>query len=162
MVFIAVVHVVVEIFVERGGFHLPVGVGNGDDLMFRELHGAGFMDIDMAAAHTDNTFILVEHRVDGGGIGLGAARQEEDLGIGHAAGFADTVLGPFAELVEAVGRRLGVVVFHQIVDYLLTGTVVVITFKGKHGYIFTIYKFTIYELLPAKLHKVSRLLADFG
>ena len=162
MVFIAVVHVVVEIFVERGGFHLPVGVGNGDDLMLGELHSASLMDIDMAAAHTDDTLILVEHRVYGGGIGLGAARQEEYLGIGYAAGFTDTVLGPFAELIEAVGRRLGIVVFNQIVNHLLTGTVVVITFKGKHKYIFTIYKFSIYELLPAKLHKVSRLLADFG
>ena len=135
VVLIAVVHVVIEVFVECGGFHLSVGVGDGDDLMLRELHGSGLMDVDMTTAHTDNTFILVEHRVDGGGIGLGATCQEEDLGIGHAAGFADTVLGPFAELVEAVGRRLD---------------------------IFTIYKFTIYELLPAKLHKVSRLLADFG
>ncbi len=59
MVFIAVVHIVVEVFVECGGFHLPVGVGDGDDLMLGELHGSGFMDIDMTTAHTDDTLILI-------------------------------------------------------------------------------------------------------
>ena len=135
VVFIAVVHVVVEVFVERGSFHLPVSIGNGDDLMLSKLHCSGLMDIDMATAHANDTLILVKHRVNGSGIGLGTTRQEEYLGIGHAAGFADTVFGSFAELVETVRRRLGIVVFHQIVYHLLTGTVVVITFKGEHGYL---------------------------
>ena len=129
MVLIAVVHVIVEVFVECGGFHLPVSIGDGDDLMFRELHGSGLMDVDMTTAHTNHTLVLVKHRVDGGGIGLGATRQEENLGIGHATGFTDTVFGTFTELVETVGCRLGIVVFHQIVHHLLAGTVVIITFK---------------------------------
>ena len=148
MIFVAVVHIVVEIFVECGSLHLPVGIWDGDDFMLRKLHSPSLMDVDMTAAHTNDALILIEHRVDGGGVGLGASRQEEDLGIGYATGFPDAVLSPFAELVEAIWCRLGVVVLHQIVNYLLAGTVIVVTFKGYH--IMSVY------FLPAKLHKVSR------
>jgi len=48
MVFVAVVHVVVEVFVEHAGLHLAQGVGDGDDLMLRKLHGTGLVDVDVA------------------------------------------------------------------------------------------------------------------
>ncbi len=50
--------------------------------MLCELHGTGLMDIDMTAAHTDDTFVLIEHGVDGGGVSLGATGEEKNLGIG--------------------------------------------------------------------------------
>ena len=112
MIPVAVVHVVIEVFVECGGRHLPVRIGDGDDLVLCEFHRSRLMDIDMATGHADHALILVKHRVDGGGVGLGTSRQEENLCIGQAAGFADAVLGPLAELIEAVRRWLGIIVFH--------------------------------------------------
>ena len=95
VILVAVVHIIVEVFVECGGLHLAVRIRDGDDLMFRELHGAGLMHVDMAAAYADHTLILVKHRVYGSGIGLCAACQEEYLRIGQSAGFADAAFGPF-------------------------------------------------------------------
>jgi hypothetical protein len=90
------------------------------------------MDVDMARTHTDDTFILIEHRVDGGGIGLGASCEEEYLGIGQSAGLTDLLLGPLRKFVEAIGRRLGTVIPDEIVKNLLTSPVVVIAFEGYH------------------------------
>ena len=95
MILVAVVHIVVEILVECRCFHLPVLVWDGDDFVLCELHGAGLMHVDMAAAYADHTLILVKHRVDGCGVGLCAACQEEYLRVGQSAGFADAAFGPF-------------------------------------------------------------------
>ena len=48
MVLVAVVHIVVEVFVEHLRLHLTLCVGQGDDLMLRELHGTGLVHVDMA------------------------------------------------------------------------------------------------------------------
>ena len=87
------------------------------------------MDIDMTAAHTDDTLILIKHRVDGGGVGLGTTGEEENLGIGQAASLADAVLGTLAEGIETIGRGFGTVVSDQIVEHLLAGSVIIVAFK---------------------------------
>ena len=97
--------------------------------MLRKLDGTGLMDIDMTTAYTDNTLILVEHRVDGRGIGLSAASQKEDLGIRQPAGFTDTILGAFAELIESIRSGMGVIILNQILQHLGVRTIVVVTFK---------------------------------
>ena len=132
MVFVAVVHIVIKVFVEYLGFQFTIGVGQSDDLVLSELHGTGLMNVDMAAAHADDTLILVEHRVDGRGIGLGAAREEENLGIGQTASLTDKVLGLLREFVEAIGCRLRIVMPDEVVNHLLTGTVVIVTFERDH------------------------------
>ena len=132
MVAVAVVHIVVEILVERLSLHLTERVGNGDNLMFGKLNGTSLMDVDMTRAHTDDTFVLVEHGVNGGGISLRATRQEEYLGIGHADSLANALFGALRELVEAVGCRLGIVVAHQVFKHLGVCPVVIIALKGNH------------------------------
>ena len=82
MIFVAVMHIVVQILVECLSFHLSVVIGDGDNLMFGKLHSTSLVYINMSTAHTNHTFVLVKHRVDGGGIGLGASSQKEYLGIG--------------------------------------------------------------------------------
>ena len=129
MILVAVVHVVIEVFVEHSRLHLPVSIGQGDDLVFRKLHSSGLVDVDMTATYTDDTLILIEHRVDGGGVGLGATGEKEDLSIGQATGLADKLLGALTEFVETVGRGFGIVVFYQVVEHLLTSPVIVITFE---------------------------------
>ena len=97
--------------------------------MFCKLYGSSLVDVDVTAAHTDHTLILVEHGVNGGGVGLRAARQEEYLGIGQTARLTDTVLGSFRELIKAVGRGLGTIMSDQMVEHLLAGSVIIVTFK---------------------------------
>ena len=82
MVLIAIVHVVIEILVERLGLHLSVGVGNGNDFVFCKLHGTCLVNINMSTTHTNHTLILIEHRVNGSGVGLGSASQKEYLRVG--------------------------------------------------------------------------------
>ena len=129
VVLVPVVHVVVEILVEGHGLQFAVFFGQGDDLVFRELHGSGLMHVDMSRTDADDAFILVEHRVDGRCIGLSTACQEENLSIGQAAGFANACLRTITEFVEAIGCWLGAVVLHEVVNYLLTSSVVVVAFE---------------------------------
>ena len=129
VIFIAVVHIVVEVFVEHLGLQFPICVREGDDLVLREFHGASLVHVDMTAADTDNTLILIEHRIDGSGIGLRTSRQEKDLRIRQTTGLADTSLGTFRELVEAIWCRPRIVILHEVVDHLLTGSVVIITLE---------------------------------
>ena len=129
MVLVAIVHIVVEIFIEYGCLQFAIGIGEGDDLMLGELHGTCLMDIDMTAAHADDTLILIEHGVDGGGVGLGTTGEEENLGIWQAASLTDAVLGSLAKGVETIGRGFGTVVSDQIVEHLLTSSVIIVTFE---------------------------------
>ena len=129
VILVAVVHIVIEVFIEYSCLHLPVRIGQGDDLMLCELHSSGLVDIDMTAAHTDDTFILIEHGVDGGGVGLGATSEEEDLGIGQPASLTDAVLGTLTEGIETIGCGFSIVVSHQVVKHLLTSSIIIVTFE---------------------------------
>ena len=129
MVAVAVVAEIVQILVEPLGGHLAHHVGNSDNFVLGKLDGPRLMDIDMAGANTDDAFVLIEHGVDGGGIGLRTTRQKEYLCIGHANGLTDKLLGTFRELVEPVRRRFGIVVAYQILEHLRMGTVVIVAFK---------------------------------
>ena len=73
VIFIAIVHIVVEILVESLSLHLSVVVGDGDDFMLSKLHSTGLVYINVSAANTDYTLVLIQHRVDGGGVSLRAA-----------------------------------------------------------------------------------------
>ena len=97
--------------------------------MLRKLDGTSLVDVDMTRADADDALVLVEHGVDGGGVGLRAARQEEYLRVGHADSLADTVLGTVAELIKTVGRGLGTIVLHKLFEHLRVRPVVVVAFK---------------------------------
>ena len=45
MILVAIVHIVVEVFVEHRRLQFAIGIGEGDDLMLRKLHGTRLMDI---------------------------------------------------------------------------------------------------------------------
>ena len=129
MILIPIVHIVIEIVVQRHSLQLAVLFRQGDNLMFRELHRTSLMHVDVSRTDTDDSLILIEHGVDGRGVGLRATRQEENLSVGHAAGFADAGFSSVTEFVKTIRRRLGIVVFYQVVKHLLTSSVVVVTFE---------------------------------
>ena len=129
MVLVAIVHIVIQILIQSLGFHLAVVVGYGYDLVLCKLHRTSLVHVDMTAAHAYYAFILIQHRVDGGGIGLCASGQEEYLCIGQSAGHAYALLGTLAKLVEAVWCGLRVVVFYEVLQYLRMSPIVVVTFE---------------------------------
>ena len=126
---VAVVHEVVQILVERLGIHLAQFARQRDDLVLGELYGTGLMDVDMTCVYTDDTLILIEHGVDGGGIGLRAARQEKYLGIGHPDSLTDAPLGTLRERVKTIGCGFLIVILDEVLQHFRVGTVVIITFK---------------------------------
>ena len=70
---IAVMHKVVQVFVKYLWIHLTVITWQGDNLMLGELYSTSFMYIDMSCLYTNHSFILIEHGVNGGGVGLGTS-----------------------------------------------------------------------------------------
>ena len=48
MILIAVVHIVVEILIQRLGLHFAISIGNGNDLVLRKLHSTSLVHIDVA------------------------------------------------------------------------------------------------------------------
>ena len=129
VVLVAVVHIVVEILVECLGFHLTIIIGNGYDFVLGELYSTSLVYVDMTAANTNHTLVLIQHRVDGGGIGLGTASQKENLGIRQSAGYADALFGTFAKLIKTIRGWFGIVVFNQVLQNFWMSPVVVVTFK---------------------------------
>ena len=129
VILVAIVHIVVEVLVECLCLHLTVIVGDGDDFMLGKLYSTCFMHVDMTATHTDNTLVLVQHRVDGSGVSLSTAGEEEYLSIGQTAGHADALFCTFTKLVETVWGWFGVVVFNQVLQNLWMSPVVVVAFK---------------------------------
>ena len=71
----------------------------------------------------------VAPKLDQSDLGLGAACQEEYLGVGQSASHADTLLGALAELVETVGCGFGVVVSDEVLQHFWMCPVVIITFE---------------------------------
>ena len=57
---VAVVHEIVQILVKHLRIHLPVVVGQRDNLMLCELHRSSLMHIDVARVYTNHALILIE------------------------------------------------------------------------------------------------------
>ena len=130
MVAVAIVLIVIEITVEDCGLEFAVTiVGQCDNLMLGELDGTSFMNVDMTGTDTENAFILIEHGVDGGGVGLRSAGKEENLSIGQTDGLTNKVLGVVGVGIEAVGGGTGVIMTDKGVEYKWMSAVVVVAFE---------------------------------
>ena len=75
------------------GGQLAVDGGAGDALVAGGFDGAGLVDADVAAGGSHRGLIGPQEGGDGGGVGLGAAHQQVDVGIGAADGLADQLVG---------------------------------------------------------------------
>src|SRR5699024_6815412 len=90
-------HVLVGMGCHRGadgvGGQFAVHGGAGNALVAGGLDGAGLVDADVAAGGGDGRLIGTQEGRNGGGVGLGAAHQQVDVGVGTADGLADQVMG---------------------------------------------------------------------
>ena len=85
---------------------LAVGGGQGDDLVACGLDGPGLMAVDVAADGGQHALPWPQDGGDDGGVGLGAAHQEVDVGLRGAAGGFDLLPRGLAVLVLAVAHGL--------------------------------------------------------
>ena len=96
---------VVKIF----GSHLTVVLGQGDDFVAAGLNGPRLMYVDVAGIYGYDALVARQHTINNGGIGLRAAHEEIDVGIGALAGLSDFLAGLVAPDVGAVGGTLHLV-----------------------------------------------------
>jgi hypothetical protein len=93
------------------------------------LDGACLMYVDVARVGTDDGFAGGEQRVVDGGVGLCAAREEVNIGIGTAARLANLASCTFTPFVEAVGEARQLVGIDEVLQHFRMCTVVIIAFK---------------------------------
>ena len=98
------------------------------------FHGAGLVYGDVAGGGRHHALVVPEHRGDDGGIGLGAAGEEEYLGAGATAGFADAGFGRCGKNIGPVTGFLLQISSYQALQDEGMGAFIVVTGKGKHGY----------------------------
>ena len=123
---VAVVVEIVQILLECLGFHLAVNVGQGDNLVFGKLDCTCLMHIDMSGIDSYHSLVLIEQRVDDGGVGLCTAREEEDVGFGILARQFDFLLGHVGKDVKAIGCSLLVIGFQQSFQHFLVCSIAVV------------------------------------
>ena len=97
---------------------LAVHMGGGADLVARGLDGPGFMDVDVARIGGDGCFPGPQSRGNDRLIGLGAAHQKMDVGIGTLEPVANLLSGLPAVGVQPIahgGAEIGPVQrFHHL------------------------------------------------
>ena len=114
---------------QRVGQELAIGGRQADDTMAAGLDGACLMYVDVARVGTDDGFAGGEQRVDDGGVGLCAAREEVNIGIGAAARLANLAPCTFTPFVEAIGEARQRVGIDEVLQHFRMCTVVIIAFK---------------------------------
>ena len=95
-----------EIVLKLRRRHLAIVRGQGEHLVAVSLDGARLVYVDMARFHGHHALVGAQHRVDDGGVGLGAADEEENLGFGTLAGPTNFLTCRLAPFVVAIGGAL--------------------------------------------------------
>ena len=100
--------------------------------MSRVLNGSRLVNGDMPGLGRDHGGVMGEHCVDHSGIGLGAAYQQEHIGLWSAGRFAYLLYSGSREAVFAVSGFLNKVGFREAAEYLGMGPLDVIASEGNH------------------------------
>ena len=108
-------------------------LGDGEYLVAGIFHCAGLVHGNVAGGGRHNALEIPEHGGYDGGIGLGAAGKEEDLGPGTADGFADAGLGRSRKTVCPISGLLDEIGGNQALQDGRMRALVVIAGKGNHS-----------------------------
>ena len=102
------------------------------NFMPRKFHGSCFVNVDMCRLCTQNTLVGLEHAVDDRGVGLCTTGKEPYLSIWCFAGCANHCPCLFAETVVAIALRPFVVGLHEMAQYRLVSSIIIIAFEMNH------------------------------
>ena len=111
---------------------LAVAGGQGQHLVAGVLHGAGLVDVDVAALGADHALIGFQDGGDDGDVGLRAAHEEMHGGIGGVEHIADHIRGPGAMGIFAVSERLLVIRILQGFQDRRMAALQVVAFEKDH------------------------------
>ena len=136
-------HIVLYLF----GGELAIRGGEGDDLVTGRLDGAGLMAVDVTGHSTYHALPRTQKRGDHGGVGLRAANEEVDVGLGRVAGSAHLSTGTVADLVAAVTHGLHHVGLHHALHNGAVGTLQIVAVKIDHTVLLPNLNDTRYILL---------------
>ena len=112
---------------------LAVPGGEGEHLVPAVLHGAGLMDVDVAALRAEHALVRPQQGSDHGGVGLRPAHEEMDLGVRAAEDVADHVRRLAAMRILPVTQRLFQVCLPERVEDLRAASFQIIAFEMVHG-----------------------------
>ena len=129
---VAVVHEIVEIFIEGGCLHLATLVRDCDDFVLGKLYGSRLVYVDMAGIHRYHALILVQKGIYDRGVGLGATGEKEYVCVVIVACLHDLTLCLLAKLIIAVWQRQHAVRIVEPFQYLRMRPVTVIIIKYDH------------------------------
>ena len=111
---------------------LSVGAGQGKNLVAGGLHGAGLMDMNMAAFGAENPLMRPQSGGDHRQISLGAANQKVNGGIA-AAGSLNFFRRPGAVQILAVAGSLLQIGGCKSLQHLLVAALAVVIVKENHS-----------------------------
>ena len=111
---------------------LASGRGEGERLVAAVLHGAGLVDVDVGALRAEHALVRAEQGGDDRDIGLRAAHQEMDVGVGAVEDIADAPGGFLAVRILPVAQGLLQVRGLQRLQDLRTASFQIIAFEMEH------------------------------
>ena len=111
----------------------PLMGGKGQYLVPCEFDGTGLVDPYVACFGRNDPFVAFQHCGNHRGVGLGAAREEEDLCVRAADGLPDPCLCAQAETVFPVSGFLDQVGFGETPEDFRDGSDVIIASERDHG-----------------------------
>ena len=114
------------------GPHLALVFGQREHLVSRRLDGPRLVDVDVSRRCGQHPFVPAQQAVDDRGVGLGAAHQQIDLGLGRSARLADELAGMGRMGVASVSGALFEVGLDQAAHHLGMGSLHVVAIEMKH------------------------------
>ena len=96
---------------DRFGGEFPIGPAGGEDLgaVGKEFGRAAFVGLDVGELMADHAVVALTEGGEREGIGGGAVKHEEDLGVGFLEYFANEITGANRPVIIAVGGQLSLV-----------------------------------------------------
>ena len=107
--------------------------GKRQALVSGALHGPRLMAVNVGGGGAEHPLVGPQRGGNHGKVGLGSTHQKVNPQILPAAGSADLLRRPGAEVVLPIPGGLDVVCFYQSLQYFLMAALAVIVIEVKHG-----------------------------
>ena len=116
------------------GRNLAFPLGQRQDLVAGVFHSAGFVNGNVAGLGSNHALVIPEYGSNDGGIGLGAASEEEYLGLRAAHGLTDAGLGRSRETIGPITGLLYEIGSQKTLQYCRMRAFVVVAGKRDHKF----------------------------
>ena len=115
---------------------LSIDAGDGLHPVSGMLDGRTLKHVDVPRIGRDDQLVTRDVAVDDRQIGLRAAIEEKDVGIGSTASLTDFLFGRQRPFIKTIGETLLSVGLSQMLKHQRMGAIVVIALERNHSYKF--------------------------